>query len=116
MSIFLVAMVCVFLTVVREQEQREPQPVPRQVMKGLSFMTGSWAMEQNGKRVEEHWTAPRGGMMLATAVTLCEERTVFFEFLRVEESAQGIFYHAQPRGLPTTAFKLVSVEHERAVF
>jgi hypothetical protein len=110
MSIFLIAMCAVFLATAATEE------MPKQSMNGLSFMTGSWAMEHNGKRVEEHWTAPRGGMMLAMAVTLSEGKTVFFEFLRVEETHDGIFYQAQPRGQPATPFKLVTLAKEKAVF
>jgi len=91
-------------------------PKPTRSMDRLSFMAGSWATEQNGKRVEEHWTAPRGGMMLATSVTLSEGRAVFFEFLRIEETRDGIFYQSQPRGSAAPSLRLVALAKEKAVF
>ena len=49
--------------------------------------------------VEEHWTAPSGGTMLAVGRTVKKERTLFFEFLRIETRKDGLVYVAQPKGV-----------------
>src|SRR5260221_8026027 len=54
--------------------------------------------------------------MFATGRTLAHGKTVFFEFLRIEERPDGVFYVAQPRGKPPTDFRLVRFEKGTAVF
>ena len=39
-----------------------------------------------------------------------------FEFLRIEERADGVFYVAQPGGRPPTEFKLTKLEGNSVVF
>ena len=82
----------------------------------LAFIAGQWQTERGKARIEERWTQPAGGMMLGTGQTVSGERTVEFEFLRIEKRDDGIFYVAQPNGRPPTDFKLVRLEKQRAVF
>ena len=79
-------------------------------------MAGDWQSERGQARTDEHWTRPAGGTMLGMGRTVAGERTVEFEFLRIEKRADGIFYVAQPGGGPSTDFKLVALEKQRAVF
>jgi hypothetical protein len=41
---------------------------------------------------------------------------VFFEFLRIEARADGVYYVAQPKGKPPTDFKLARKDGETFVF
>lgn len=82
----------------------------------LGWIAGSWAGTQGPIRSEEHWTPPRGGTMLGVARMIDGERTVFFEYLRIEKRADGIYYVANPAGRGETAFQLVSEEARKAVF
>lgn len=82
----------------------------------LSWMAGSWGGEDGGARMEEHWTAPRGGLMLGLHRDVKGEKKAFFEFLRIEAQADGIVYLAMPLGKPATAFKLVESAPSRVVF
>ncbi len=67
--------------------------------------------------VEEHWTAPSGGTMLAVGRTVKKERTLFFEFLRIETRKDGLVYVAQPKGVsPGTDFKLTTSNEHSAKF
>ena len=43
-------------------------------------------------------------------------RAVSFEFLRIEKTADGIAYIAQPQGRPPTPFRLIESSASRAVF
>jgi len=86
-------------------------------IKHLSWMAGSWTGAATGRAVaEEHWIAPVGGAMLGMSRTVARERMVAFEFLRIEQRADGIYYVAQPNGRPPTDFKLTKVEGKFAVF
>lgn len=82
----------------------------------VAFLAGSWFVEKGGERIEEQWTTPAGGMMLATGRTLRGGKTVFFEYLRIESTPSGIVYIAQPRGKNTTEFKLTEVAEGKVVF
>jgi hypothetical protein len=73
-------------------------------------------METDGGRTEEHWTQPAGGTMLGVGRTVKQGRTLFFEFLRLEEREDGVYYVALIQGQPEVGFKLVRCEGEDAVF
>ena|SRR5688572_5131841 len=81
----------------------------------LHWLAGDW---QSGGRVqsEEHWTAPAGGTMIGMARTLAGDKTVFFEFLRIETRADGLYYVAQPKGRPGVDFKAIEVNADKVVF
>src|SRR5215813_8066992 len=73
------------------------------VLDRLSWMAGSW-------------TAPKAGSMLGLHRDAAGNRTVSFEFLRIEGTADGVTYWASPKGKPATPFKLVEADGRRAVF
>lgn len=83
----------------------------------LSWMAGSWIAESGGNKSEEHWTHADAGSMLGVSRTIANGKTVFYEFLRIERGADGIVYHAAPKGrAPATPFTLTSSETNKAVF
>ena len=90
-------------------------PTPEQQLAGLAWMSGSWSATLGDAEVEEHWLAPRGGMMLGVNRTVGARRTAF-EFLRIEATATGVAYLASPGGAPATAFPLVEAAAGRVVF
>jgi hypothetical protein len=84
----------------------------------LGWMSGDWQTDPSGRAVsEEHWTRPAGGSMIGLSRTLVGDRTASFEFLRVEERGESIYYVASPRGrCPATDFKLTRLSGQEAVF
>jgi hypothetical protein len=88
----------------------------RGTIENLGWLAGTWQLESNGKRIEEHWTTPAGGMMLGTGRTLANGKTIEFEFLRIEQRADGLVYIAQPGGQPPTEFRLASSDADEWVF
>lgn len=82
----------------------------------LSWMAGSWGGEDGSTRMEEHWTAPRGGVMLGLHRDVKGEKKAFFEFLRIEEQGEAIVYVAMPQARPATPFTLVETGPTRVVF
>ena len=85
-------------------------------LESLAWMAGSWTGTMGRAAIEEHWIAPRGGTMLAVSRTTAGDRTVAFEFLRLEQRADGVIYVAQPGGRPPTEFRLTSQTGESATF
>jgi hypothetical protein len=84
----------------------------------VNWLAGSWRMEKAGKMIEEQWTTPVGGMMLGVSrtVEMPIEKTVEFEFLRIEQRGDSLVYIAQPGGRPPTEFKLESATDSEVVF
>ncbi len=93
----------------------------------LAFLTGVWSTEvgEDGVRTEEFWSTPDAGTMLGVNRTIAvsetdpdDRRTVSFEFLRVEHTADDeIIYFAAPEGChPPTPFRLVDRSPTRFVF
>ena len=61
--------------------------------------------------------APGGNSMLGMSRTVVGDRTVEFEYLRLEQRADGIYYVAHPKARnPGTDFKLTRVSADEAIF
>ena len=82
----------------------------------LAWISGTWAGTQDRVEMEEHWTRPKGNLMLGLHRDVVGDRTVSFEFLRIERTPDGIVYFAQPQGRLQTPFRLVESSQNRAVF
>jgi hypothetical protein len=82
----------------------------------VAWMEGTWVGKDGGITVEERWTPPAGGSMLAVSRTVKDGRLVAFEFLRIEERAGGLVYVAQPGGKPPTDFALTTISGTSATF
>ena len=85
-------------------------------LSSLAWMAGSWEGEAGGVEMEEHWTAPKGGVMLGLHRDVRPERPAFFEFLRIVETEDGVTYLASPMGREPTPFSLVEASGTRVVF
>jgi ketosteroid isomerase-like protein len=83
----------------------------------LAWMAGVWRTEPGKRQVDEHWTAPSGGSMLGMSRTVADGATKEFEYLRIVERADGVFYVAHPGARsPGTEFKLTRSAEGEAVF
>jgi hypothetical protein len=93
-----------------------PPSVHAGQLDSLRFMAGSWAGGGDAEREEEHWTAPRGGLMVGMHRDLRAGRAKSFEFFRIEEREDGLWYLTQPRGQAATPFRAKEVSANRVVF
>ena len=82
----------------------------------VAWIAGAWTGGGNGVTLEERWTPPAGGTMLAVSRTLKGDRMVAFEFLRIVERDGGLVYVAQPNGRPPTDFALTEITDGSATF
>jgi len=84
----------------------------------ISWISGDWQTEPGGRRqIEEHWTPVAGASMLGMSRTVAGDKTVEFEYLRIEQRADGIYYVAHPKArCPGTDFKLTHASATEAVF
>ena len=84
----------------------------------ISWISGDWQTASGGRaQIEEHWTPAAGATMMGMSRTVAGEKTVEFEYLRIEQRADGIFYVAHPKArCPGTDFKLTRASASEAVF
>src|SRR6478736_347802 len=84
----------------------------------LAWIAGDWQTAPDGRsQIEEHWTQVAGASMMGMSRTVAGEKTVEFEYLRIEQRADGIYYVAHPKArCPGTDFKLTRASATEAVF
>ena len=94
-------------------------PAPAKAAIGdLAWLAGAWVGSRStGSSIEERWSPPLGGAMLAVSRTVnTSGKMVAFEFLRIVERDGGLVYSAQPGGAKATEFVLSELGKSRAVF
>jgi hypothetical protein len=97
-------------------ETTQTTPVSATRLEQLSWLAGSWRGDTGRSRQEEHWTSPAGGLMLGLHRDLGPSGRASFEYLRIEQRADGLVYLASPGGREPTPFRLVEISSARAVF
>ena len=99
-----------------------PLPAPAKAALGdVAWLAGAWVGTRGTggtTSIEERWSPPLGGAMLAVSRTVsrAKDKMVAFEFLRIVERDGGLVYIAQPGGRPPTEFVLTELTKTRAVF
>lgn len=111
----LVALIIISST---SASMQNPAATPTPRIAELAWIAGNWQTAA-GKRaqVDEHWSAPAGGSLLGMSRTIVGDKTVEFEYLRIEQRADAIYYVAHPKArCPGTDFKLTRLSGQEAVF
>lgn len=97
-----------------------PMPTPAKAVIGdVAWLAGVWTGtrgSQGQTSIEERWSPPLGGSMLAVSRTVTRGKLAAFEYLRIVEKEGGLVYVAQPNGGAATEFVLTEVGPSRAVF
>ncbi len=95
-------------------------PTPAKAAIGdVAWLAGAWVGTRGTAAttsIEERWSPPLGGAMLAVSRTVSRDRMSAFEFLRIVERDGGLVYIAQPGGAAATEFVLTELGATRAVF
>ena len=91
------------------------QAAPRPSVAGLGWMSGHWQTADGA--TEEDWSAPRAGMMLGTGRTIANGAVREYEFLRLQDGADGVaVYWGSPNGVTPVGFRLTEAGPGRATF
>lgn len=88
-------------------------------IKDFDGMAGCWERRDDTKKllVSEQWMSPAGTSMIGMARTVKNDKTTGWEYLRIEQRTDGIYYVAKPRENPEeTAFRLISSNLNEVVF
>lgn len=93
------------------------QDITKTKVTDLSWISGCWEMNNNGRVTTERWAKATDNLMLGTSQTVKETKSVSFEFLRIVNNGQGLMYVAQPSGAKEpTAFAAKTVSAGEVVF
>lgn len=91
----------------------------RKSVTDLAWLSGCWEVNVQDKNllITEQWMKPAGGMMIGAGRTIRNGKAVDYEFLRIVEEADGVFYVAKPTAnKDETRFRLVGSASGEVVF
>ena len=71
----------------------------------LEWLAGCWERRSGERVIEEHWTAPRAGMLLGVGRTTLGDSVVEHEFVRIYEAGDTLVYAAHPSGQVPAEFR-----------
>lgn len=76
----------------------------------LAWLSGRWVSTADDTSTEETWTSAGPDAMFGISRTTAGDRTVFFEYLRIEQTDDGLVYYASPKGrCPPVPFAVTEV-------
>ena len=78
----------------------------------LAWLSGCWRGEVNKREFREFWHPLRGNVMVGVSRNALPERTISFEYLRLEPRADGVYYVTASMGRNESAFKLASTKRD----
>jgi hypothetical protein len=115
-TLVLVIILMIVWSASASRETRRAGTAPK--IDGLSWISGDWRTPAGGRAlIEEHWTLPAGGTMIGMGRTIAGNKTVEFEFLRIEQRGDDVYYVANLNAnCPQTDFKLTRLSDQEAVF
>jgi hypothetical protein len=93
----------------------------------LAWVAGAWTGTLGERTIEQHWSAPRGGSIIATYRSIQGDRATLYELLAIEQEGEGVVlrikHFAPGRGLVGREAKdesannrLVGLQGRTAVF
>src|SRR3954454_20427498 len=82
----------------------------------LAWLGGTWTGTIDGVEMEEYWLPPKGNTMLGVHRDVKNDRTVSFEFFRLEATSEGVIYWASPRSKTPVPFQMIESANQRVVF
>jgi uncharacterized protein DUF6265 len=85
-----------------------PTPIDTTSLASLAWLEGCWRGAVNQREFREHWLPLRGGMMIGASHNVLQDKTVDYEYLRLESRADGLHYVAIPSGKPPADFRLAT--------
>jgi hypothetical protein len=82
-----------------------------------AWMSGDWVEEKAGGWTEEHWSAPRGGVMLGTGLNGKGAAADDFEFMRIARDRDGtLTFWGSPRSRTPVPFRAASIGRNAVMF
>ena len=107
--------VCELLEVAN-RAQPPSQEAHQPTVNDFAWLSGCWDNQQGNRQRDEVWMKPNGGSLLGMGRAVVSGKTTEYEFMRIHQEADGIYFTAKPSGQPEASFKLVSLSGKRAMF
>lgn len=85
----------------------------------LGWLAGCWERKDAAKKllISEQWMSPAGTSILGMGRTVKNGKTVDYEFMRIEQRDEGIYFFAQPKAnKEETPFKLIRSTRNEIIF
>ena len=82
----------------------------------LDWLVGRWTSDTDAGRSQTLWTEPDGGLMLGVDLEIKRAGDTVYEFLRIEESGEGLTLHSSSNGEREIAFALRDLGSDRVEF
>lgn len=82
----------------------------------LGWLTGTWRSVGDEAHSQTHWTEAAGGMMVGLSLELKADGETFYEFMRIEESSEGLTLQVSSKSERPVDFALRDIDGERVEF
>lgn len=93
------------------------QDITKTKVSDLSWISGCWEVNDNGRITTERWGKATENLLLGTSQTTRGARSVAFEYLRITNNGQGLTYVAKPSSAKEeTSFTAKSMGDKEVVF
>ena len=106
----IMILICWCLTIASLAEDKQP------TINDFAWLSGCWENQTSKHSQDETWRKPSGGSMFGTGRTVVNGKTTEYEFMRIHQEADGIYFTALSSGQTETTFKLVKMNGQEAVF
>ena len=116
MTTWKIAAALVALIALAVPQEAEGPKVTSDDAPKLAWIVGTWAFQDGDKTVVEHWQPHAGTTFMGMSHTYSENRTHFFEFMRIATHGGRIAYIVQPGGDSPRLFRATKVTEGEAVF
>ncbi|MBB4125448.1 hypothetical protein GGR77_000719 [Xanthomonas translucens] len=86
-------------------------------LEDVAFLAGCWEGQAgDGTLIRETYTSPRGGSMLGNSQLVGGDKTQFFEFIQLLQTADGVVYRPLPNAKSAATFALVKASEHSVTF
>lgn len=86
---------------------------PAPTLASLSWLEGCWRGSVNKREFREYWSPLRGDLMVGVSHTVMGEKTLDYEYLRLEPRADGVYYVTSVPGQQDAAYRLTGTSTDK---
>jgi hypothetical protein len=121
------ALACMTAIALNAQAPPEPAAAAKASVDQLGWVTGAWTGTLGERTIEQHWSAPLGGSIIAMYRSIQASKATLYELLAIEQEGEGVVlrikHFAPGAGLvgqeakdESQNHRLVKLEDRMAVF
>lgn len=81
-------------------------------LKDLNWLAGCWLNIKGNQQRQENWTKPTAGMMMGIGIEINNDKVAEYEYMRIHQEPDGIYFTALPSGQSEASFKLIKIDND----